>query len=61
MNKKGTRAKSMQMDRDKECVPGCPPFCKEHGYTKKNIQALTLRENVYKYAKHKRDNSEVPF
>jgi hypothetical protein len=61
MRKRGTSAKSMHIDRKKECLPTCGDFCKEHGYYKDNIQALTLLENVYKYAKHKRDYTDVPF
>lgn len=62
MRKRGTSAKSLQMDRKEECIESCPPFCKKHGYYFDNIQAITLRENRYKYARHKgHDFSKVPF
>lgn len=48
MTKKGTRCKSLQIDRIDE----------DKGYTDDNVQCITLRENVYKYAAHKRKNSE---
>jgi hypothetical protein len=58
MNKKGTKAKSFQIDRIDE----------EQGYHVWNIQCITLRENVYKYKKHKKamgvdfvDPDPVPF
>lgn len=52
MNKKGTRAKSMTIDRKRE----------EEGYTDENVQGLTLKENIYKYKKHKQEQyTDVPF
>lgn len=51
MNKKGTRSKSLQIDRIDE----------SKGYHDDNIQAITLRENVYKYRKSKMDMGEAPF
>jgi hypothetical protein len=62
MKKKGTGAKMLQIDRLYECRPECPKeWCYEHGYHDYNIQAITLRENRYKYDQHKRDYSQVPF
>jgi hypothetical protein len=66
MNKKGTRVKSLQIDRDKECNSNCPKeWCYEHGYHAHTIQAITLRENRYKYDKSRGRNvsnySDVPF
>jgi len=62
MRKKGTSAKSLQMDRREDCTPECPRgWCDKHGYHNHNIQAITLRENVHKYHRSKRDYSQVPF
>jgi hypothetical protein len=43
MNKKGTKAKSLQIDRIDETK----------GYADDNIQAITLRENIFKYKRFK--------
>lgn len=51
MNKRGTKCKSLQIDRIDE----------SKGYTKSNIQAITLRENLYKYRKSKMDLQDAPF
>lgn len=58
MNKRGTRAKSFQVDRIDE----------EKGYHAWNIQCITLRENIHKYRRHKKamgidfiDPDPVPF
>lgn len=62
MRKKGTSAKSLQIDREKECGPDCPKeWCWEHGYHENKLQVITLRENRYKYDQSKRDYSAVPF
>lgn len=51
MNKKGTKCKSLQIDRIDE----------SRGYHFDNIQAITLRENIYKYRKSKMDLNQAPF
>lgn len=53
MNKKGTKAKSMQIDRKDE----------ERGYHNDNVQGLTLAENRYKYDqyKHEKTYGVAPF
>lgn len=49
MNKRGTKCKSLQIDRDKDCGPDCPrEWCYTHGYHAHNIKGITLRENMYK-------------
>jgi hypothetical protein len=60
MNKKGTKSKSLQIDRKLELG----------GYTDDNVQCITLRENRYKYDQFRKatdfdgkpvDYSDVPF
>jgi hypothetical protein len=54
MNKKGTKAKSMSIDRRDET----------RGYHFDNIQGLSLRENIYKYKMYKAAEKlrcETPF
>lgn len=54
MNKKGTKAKSMSIDRIDE----------GRGYHFDNIQGLSIRENIYKYKMHRaaeKLRAEVPF
>ena len=54
MNKKGTKSKSLQIDRCNE----------EEGYHDWNVQCITLAENVHKYKTHKSSlklKAETPF